>query len=162
MEGFTPSLPLLPAISLLKTAFLNTSPRDWNVINRAEAEKRFKADKKTFLAEPQSSRRRALPRVGELSHERSNPEENYPESEGIRFKGGGLASPIFADGRMVSLPIPENDKYPDVTLRFNELGDADDQALGICSITSRRKPSFNTTSENSPRPGHPAVTAQEE
>jgi hypothetical protein len=57
--------------------------------------------------------------------------------KGFDKSAGGFASPIFSDGRMVSLPIPENDRYQEVTLRFDDLGDPNDQYTGISSIIRR-------------------------
>ena len=67
--------------------------------------------------------------------------------KGFDKSAGGFASPIFSDGRMVSLPIPENAKYPSVTLRFNDLGSSDDRGAGISSIIDRLPRPFDVSSK---------------
>jgi hypothetical protein len=67
--------------------------------------------------------------------------------KGFDSSAGGFASPIFPDGRMSSLPIPENAKYPDVTLRFNDLGGSGDQDAGISSIIDRLPRTFDVRSK---------------
>jgi len=46
---------------------------------------------------------------------------------------------------MVSLPIPENVRYPEVNVTFNKLGDSDDQERGVSSIINRFSSAFDTS-----------------
>jgi hypothetical protein len=45
--------------------------------------------------------------------------------KGFDSVNGKFASPIFEDGPMTSLPIPENPRYPEVSTRFSSLGDSE-------------------------------------
>ena len=75
--------------------------------------------------------------------------DNFPKRIVLSRKGfdsvaGGCASPIFEGGRMVSLPIPENEeKYPEVTNRFDLLENRPDNE--IATWLQQLSPGFDVT-----------------
>jgi len=63
--------------------------------------------------------------------------------KGFDREAGGCASPIFSDGRMASIPIPENTKHPDVTITFRSLPVPKDGHDDIVCILKSLRPQFD-------------------
>ena len=69
--------------------------------------------------------------------------------KGFDSVAGGFASPIFDDGRMTSLPIPEPGApaHANVSMRFDDLGSPVPPDWKIPSILGQLRPSFQTASK---------------
>jgi len=65
--------------------------------------------------------------------------------KGFDSSAGGFASPIFSDGQMVSLPIPENRSHKNVTYSFNDLRKPTGRDFSISEILKRLHPSFDSS-----------------